>query len=216
MIGLDLRRAGGAPLSVLALGAHSDDIEIGCGGTILGLAACQPLDVTWVVLGASGARADEARASAARFLEAAATHRVVIEGFEDSFFPYHGEEIKRRVVELAAEVDPDLVLTHARGDLHQDHRLVCELTWNSFRNHLVLEYEIPKWDGDLGAPNVFVPLEEPVAQRKLDLLLEGFPSQAGKPWFAADLFRALMRIRGMECVAASGLAEAFYARKVIL
>lgn len=215
MIGLDLRRGAG-PLAVLALGAHSDDIEIGCGGTLLALQERYELDVTWVVFGASGERAGEARASAARFLEGAAAGRVVVEGFEDAFFPYQGERIKRRFEELKAELSPELVLTHTRGDAHQDHRLLCELTWNTFRDQLVLEYEIPKWDGDLGRPNVFVPLEEAVAARKVELLLECFPTQAGKPWFTRDLFRGLLRLRGMECVSASGLAEAFYGRKLVL
>lgn len=215
MIGLDLRRGRGA-LPVLALGAHSDDIEIGCGGTLLALQERRELDVTWVVFGASGERAGEARVSASRFLERAAASRVLVEGFEDSFFPYQGERIKRRFEELKAEVAPELVLTHARDDAHQDHRLLCELTWNTFRNHLVLEYEVPKWDGDLGRPNVFVPLEEAVAARKVELLLECFPTQAGRAWFTPDLFRGLMRLRGMECVSASGLAEAFYGRKLVL
>lgn len=215
MIGLELRRGDGA-LPVLALGAHSDDIEIGCGGTLLTLQERQPLDVTWVVFGAAGERGDEARASAERFLEGAAASRVVVEGYEDAFFPYQGERIKRRFEALKSELRPELVLTHTRADLHQDHRLICELTWNTFRNHLVLEYEVPKWDGDLGAPNVFVPLEEPVVERKVELLLECFPTQAGKPWFTADLFRSLLRLRGMECVSPSGLAEAFYGRKLVL
>jgi LmbE family N-acetylglucosaminyl deacetylase len=215
MIGLDLRRAGGA-LTVLALGAHSDDIEIGCGGTLLALQEHYELDVTWVVFGAADERAGEAHTSASRFLEGAAASRVVVEGFEDAFFPYHGERIKRRFEELKTEVSPELVLTHTRDDAHQDHRLICELTWNTFRNHLVLEYEVPKWDGDIGRPNVFVPLEEPVADRKVDLLLECFPTQAGRPWFTRDLFRGLLRLRGMECVSASGLAEAFYGRKLVL
>jgi LmbE family N-acetylglucosaminyl deacetylase len=215
MIGLDLRRDGG-PLSVLTLGAHSDDIEIGCGGALLALRERYELDVTWVVFGASGERADEARASAARFLDGAAAARVVVEGFEDSFFPYHGERLKRRFEELKAELRPELVFTHTRDDLHQDHRLICELTWNTFRNHLVLEYEVPKWDGDLGRPNVFLPLDEAVAARKVELLLECFPTQVGRPWFTGDLFRSLLRLRGMECVSASGLAEAFYGRKLVL
>jgi LmbE family N-acetylglucosaminyl deacetylase len=216
MIRLEPRRQGESPLSVLALGAHSDDIEIGCGGTLLALQQRMPLDVIWAVLGASDGRAKEARASAERFLEGTARSRVLVEGFEDSFFPYHGESIKRWFETLKAEVDPDLVLTHARSDLHQDHRVLCELTWNTFRRHLVLEYEVPKWDGDFGAPNVFVPLDAEIAERKIELLLEQFPSQSGKPWFTADLFRSVLRIRGMESGSPSGLAEAFYGRKLVL
>jgi LmbE family N-acetylglucosaminyl deacetylase len=216
MMRLALEQTDGRPLTVLALGAHSDDIEIGCGGTLLSLQERLAIDVTWVVLGADGERADEAHESAERFLTRTAGRRIVVEGFEDAFFPYHGEAIKRRFQALQAEIDPDVVLTHARSDLHQDHRLVCELTWNTFRRHLVLEYEVPKWDGDLGAPNVFFHLDWPIAERKIDLLLEHFPSQADKPWFTADLFRSLLRIRGMESNAPSGLAEAFYGRKLVV
>jgi LmbE family N-acetylglucosaminyl deacetylase len=216
MIGVELGGPAERPLSVLALGAHSDDIELGCGGTIASLLERRPVDVTWVVLGARGERGEEARRSAEALLAGAASRRVIVEQFEDTFFPARGEQLKRRFVELRAEVAPDVVLTHARDDLHQDHRLVCELTWNTFRDHLVLEYEIPKWDGDLGRPNIYVPLDERAVARKVRHLLEHFPSQAGKRWFTDDLFRALMRLRGMEANAPSGFAEAFHGRKVVL
>ena len=209
MLTLDLAR-GREQLRVLAIGAHSDDIEIGCGGTLLRLASeVQQLDLTWVVLSADGSRADEARAGA----EAFGATTVEVEAYEDAFFKY-GREVKEHFEGLKARVAPDVVLTHHGSDLHQDHRLVAELTWNTFRDHLILEYEIPKYDGDLGAPNVFVQLDEEVARRKLEALQRCFPSQAGKPWFTDDVFRGLLALRGMESRAPSGFAEAFYGRKL--
>jgi LmbE family N-acetylglucosaminyl deacetylase len=203
---------------VLAIGCHADDIEIGCGGTLLALAEANPeLEVDWVVLAAAGEqRAAEARASAAAFLDGLATSRVEVHGFRDGFLPYVGGEVKDVFEELKARVDPQLVLTHTSYDAHQDHRLACELTWNTFRNHLILEYEIPKVDGDLGRPNVFFPLTADVVERKLALLDRHFPSQAGKHWFDRDTFAGLMRLRGMEAVAPERYAEAFTARKVVL
>jgi LmbE family N-acetylglucosaminyl deacetylase len=200
---------GGSRLRVLAIGSHADDIEIGCGGTLLRLARdLDALELHWVVLSADGERADEARASAEAF-----GAEVDVQGFRDAFFHYGGE-VKEFFEELKGRIEPDLILTHHDADRHQDHRLVAELTWNTFRNHLILEYEIPKYDGDLGAPNVFVPLDEDVARRKVRLLLDSFASQRGKRWFTEELFMGLMRIRGMECNSPSGLAEAFYARKL--
>jgi LmbE family N-acetylglucosaminyl deacetylase len=200
---------GEGPLRVLAIGSHADDIEIGCGGTLLRLAQERPaLELHWVVLSAAGERADEARASAEAF-----GAEVDVQGFRDAFFRY-GPEVKE-YFESLKPLAPDVIFTHHDADRHQDHRLVAELTWNTFRDHLILEYEIPKYDGDLGTPNVFFALDEEVAARKVELLLESFPSQAGKRWFTEDLFLALMRLRGMECNAR--LAEAFYyARKVSL
>jgi len=206
---LDLAR-GREQLRVLAIGAHSDDIEIGCGGTLLRLASeVQQLDLTWVVLSADGSRADEARAGA----EAFGATTVEVEAYEDAFFKY-GREVKEHFEGLKGRVAPEVVLTHHGSDLHQDHRLVAELTWNTFRDHLILEYEIPKYDGDLGAPNVFVQLDEEIARRKLEALQRCFPSQAGKPWFTDDVFRGLLALRGMESRAPSGFAEAFYGRKL--
>jgi len=212
---LDLERG---PARVLAVGCHADDIEIGCGGTILALAERRPdLEVTWLVLGAGGARADEARASAAAFLAGArAEPTVLVESFRDGFFPYLGGAVKERFEQLKREVAPELVFTHVGIDLHQDHRLVSELTWNTFRDHLILEYEIPKYDADLAAPNVYVPLAPDVLQRKVDLLLEHFPSQRGKHWFTEDLFRSLARVRGMEANSPTRFAEAFRCRKLVL
>jgi LmbE family N-acetylglucosaminyl deacetylase len=200
---------------VLALGSHSDDIEIGCGATVLALTRARPdVEVTWVVLGADGERANEARASAARFLNTAGRADVQVHGFRDGFLPYVGGDVKDVFESLKAEVDPQLVLTHARHDLHQDHRLVCELTWNTFRDHLILEYEVPKYDGDLGTPNVFVPITRELAEEKARLLLGAFPTQSGKHWFEAEVFLGLMRLRGMESRAPSGYAEAFTSRKL--
>jgi LmbE family N-acetylglucosaminyl deacetylase len=199
---------------VLVIGCHADDVEIGCGATLLALMRARPdLEVTWVVLAAHGDRAAEARASAEGFLAGCADAEVILHDFRDGFMPYRGEPVKEAFEELK-RVEPDLVLTHARADLHQDHRLACELTWNTFRDHLVLEYEIPKVDGDLGSPNLFVPVGEELARDKVDRLLVTFASQRDKHWFDADVFLGLMRIRGMECRSPSGYAEAFFARKV--
>ena len=208
---------GGVPLRrVLALGAHSDDIEIGCGATLLMLQRAHELDVTWVVLAAQGVREQEAQASAESFLEGAVSRTVMCRGFEDGFLPYLGGQVKSFFEELKRDVDPQLILTHTRSDLHQDHRLVCELTWNTWREHVVFEYEIPKYDGDLGAPNVFVPIPQDVARRKVDLLGRVFRSQEEKHWFDEELFLGLMRVRGMEARSPTGYAEAFVCRKLLL
>jgi LmbE family N-acetylglucosaminyl deacetylase len=217
MLSLDLNPGHAEPLRVLCLGAHCDDIEIGCGGTILKLTGGQRrVEVQWVVFSSNEQRKKEASESARVFLANAATRQVVIHGFRDGFFPYIGADIKQCFEQLKAEFSPDLILTHYRGDLHQDHRLVSELTWNTFRDHLILEYEIPKYDGDFGAPNVFVPLDESICRRKIDTILGAFPSQAQKRWFSRELFSSIMRLRGMEGNAASGHAEAFYSRKSVL
>jgi LmbE family N-acetylglucosaminyl deacetylase len=201
---------------LLVIGAHSDDAEIGCGGTVFRLSAENPgLAVTWVVLAAAGDRAEEARASAGALLAGAGHVRIEIGGLRDGFLPYLGP-VTKELFESLKDADPDLILTHQRNDLHQDHRVACELTWNTFRDHLILEYEIPKWDGDMGAPNVFVPLDDEVAARKVDHLMSHFASQRSKRWFTPDLFHGLMRLRGMECASHSGLAEAFYGRKVTI
>ena len=205
------------PRRVLAIGCHADDIEIGCGGTLLTLArSTHGLEVDWVVLAAPGERGAEARASAAAFLEGVAEARVEVHEFRDGFLPYVGGEVKAVFEELKGRVDPQLVLTHAGYDFHQDHRLACELTWNTFRNHLILEYEIPKVDGDLGRPNAYVPLTAEVVERKLELIGQHFPSQAGKHWFDRDTFLGLMRLRGLEAVAPDRYAEAFTSRKLVL
>ena len=214
MLGFPLASASSPIQRVLAIGCHADDIEIGCGGTLLTLTRARPeVHVTWVVLAAEGSRAGEAAASAEAFLASAADSDVRVLGHPESFLPYAGGDVKRSFEELK-DVRPDLVFTHTRHDLHQDHRLACELTWNTFRDHLVLEYEIPKYDGDMGSPNVFVSLDEEIVSDKLDLLREHFPSQAERHWFDDELFRSLLRIRGME--SASRYAEAFTCRKLRL
>ena len=206
----------GQTLKVLCLGAHSDDIEIGCGGTLLALTRARPeVEVTWVVLGAEGQRGREARASAQAFM-AGTRSELIVHGFRDGFFPYTGAEVKDVFEELKRRLDPDVIFTHTRHDLHQDHRLVCELTWNTWRNHLILEYEIPKYDGDLGTPNVFVPVSEDIAREKVRLVVEAFESQTSKHWFDEQLFLGLMRMRGMEGRSPSGYAEAFTCRKLSL
>lgn len=217
MLGLSLARPDGTPPRLLAVGAHADDIEIGCGATILRLVAEHPgLSVDWLVLSGHGDRAGEAADSAAAFLTGAGATRVMVEGFRDGFFPYDGGAVKERFERLKAEVAPDLVLTHRLEDRHQDHRLVAELTWNTFRDHLILEYEIPKYEGDLGRPNLYVPVGQEHGERKVELLRKCFPSQAGRSWFSDDTFWATLRLRGIECNAPGRYAEAFQARKLVL
>jgi len=202
---------------LLAIGAHSDDIEIGCGGTILALTRAVPdLAVDWVVLAAGNERETEARVSAAAFLAQAGSVHVDVHAFRDGFLPYTGAAVKEVFEDMKARADPQLVFTHARHDLHQDHRLVAELTWNTFRNHLVLEYEIPKFDGDLGSPNVFVPLDDAIVTEKINLLREHFSTQRDKHWFDEELFRGLHRIRATEAGGGTRYAEAFVCRKLLL
>jgi LmbE family N-acetylglucosaminyl deacetylase len=200
---------------VLCLGAHSDDIEIGCGGTILRLLHTHgPLHVDWVVFSAAGPRADEAQDAAALFLEGTDDRRVRLAHFRDGFFPYQGADVKDYFEVLKEEVRPDLIFTHYRHDRHQDHRLINELTWNTFRQHLILEYEIPKYDGDLGTPNVFVHLDEETVRCKVDYLMRAFASQRSKHWFTEDTFLSLLRLRGLEAPDQTHYAEAFYGRKL--
>jgi LmbE family N-acetylglucosaminyl deacetylase len=202
---------------LLCLGAHSDDIEIGCGGSILQLlAAHSQIEVYWVVFSAGPARRSEALASADAFLQGAQKRQVVVHAFRDGYFPFVGDAIKDAFEELKQAFSPDAVFTHSRHDMHQDHRLLSQLTYNTFRDHLVLEYEIPKWEGDLRTPNGYVPLEQRVAQRKVELLLQHFPTQAGRDWFTADTFYGLMRVRGVEARAPEGMAEGFHIRKLLL
>ncbi len=203
--------------TILCLGAHADDIEVGCGGTLLRLLAThERLAVHWVVFSAAGERATEARRSAELFLADGGERRIVVKQFRDTFFPYNGGEIKAFVNELAREVSPDLIFTHRREDLHQDHRLVSELTWNAFRDHLILEYEIPKYDGDLGQQNIYAALSEEIAARKIDIIMNEFPSQRSHAWFSADTFWATLRLRGVECNAPDRFAEGFHGRKLML
>ena len=213
MKGLGLARRG-EKLSVLCLGAHSDDIEIGAGGTILSLIASGvELDVHWCVLSGGGERSAEARASAEAFLQGSSSSKVEIAEFEDSYFPAHSRSIKQWLIDVRSRINPDVVLTHARFDAHQDHREVNQLTWNVFRDHLVLEYEIPKWDGDFGQPNAYVPLAADILERKVELLHQHFGTQRSKDWFDRGTFVGLARLRGMECRAPEHFAEAFTVRK---
>ena len=209
MLNLSLAKA----KRLLLLGAHSDDIEIGCGGTILTLTRSNPeLEIGWIVFSADGDRGREGRASARLFLKDAGVAKVVVKHFKTSFFPTQEESIKRYFETLKHSFRPDIVFSHYRADRHQDHRVLSDLTWNTFRDHLILEYEIPKYDGDFGSPNLFVPLEEPVCREKVGNLCRLFRSQKNKHWFSEDTFLSLMRLRGVEC--ASRYAEAFYCRKL--
>jgi LmbE family N-acetylglucosaminyl deacetylase len=204
-------------LDILCLGAHCDDIEIGCGGTVLRLVEQFPAArFHWVVLSSTAVRSREAHSAAEHFLAGAGKQDIRIERFRESYFPWVGAEIKDYLEELKSDVDPDVILTHHRHDRHQDHRLVAELTWNTWRDHLILEYEIPKYEGDLGHPNLFVPLAPELCERKIELLRKNFPSQAGRAWFTDDTFWATLRLRGVESNAPSRYAEAFHARKLVL
>lgn len=202
---------------VLCLGAHSDDIEIGCGGTVLSLiGSSDRIEFYWMVLTSNPERKKEAERSARAFLRRARTKTIVVKSFRDGFLPHIGAPVKECFEELKQTFAPDLIFTHFRGDLHQDHRFVCELTWNTFRNHLILEYEIPKYDGDLGSPNLFVPLPESICRRKVQGLMRYFGTQRNREWFSEDLFRGLMRLRGVEAASPTGYAEAFHCRKMLL
>lgn len=202
--------------SVLCLGAHCDDIELGCGGTILKLLEANPgVVVDWVVLSSTKDRAAEAKAAGRGFLAAGGQGHVVVETFRERYFPFL-PELKEYFDRLGASLAPDVVFTHHREDLHQDHRTVAELTWNTFRDHLILEYEIPKYDGDLGKPNAFVVLDAETCRRKVDMIVERFPSQAEKHWFTGETIMSLLRLRGIEARSPGGYAEAFHARKVLL
>jgi LmbE family N-acetylglucosaminyl deacetylase len=218
MLSLTFATPARARLTVLCIGAHPDDLEIGCGGTLLRMLAERRgggVRVHWVVLTGTPTRAREARNSARRLLRAAAAE-VRVETFRDGFLPYQGAAVKEVFEQLKTTVAPDLVFTHWGGDFHQDHRFVSELTWNTFRDHTILEYEVPKFDGDLGRPQVFVPLPPGIRRRKIRLLMSAFPSQRRKRWYSTATFEGLMRLRGIECAAPEGYAEAFHLRKAVL
>lgn len=217
MLPLGLPQDSAARFRVLCLGAHADDIEIGCGGTILQMLSCRrQMEIVWAVFSSGKEREREARASATLFLKQAKHREVVVKNFRDGFFPFEGARIKEFFEELKAQVSPDLVFTHYRDDRHQDHRTISDLTWNTFRNHLILEYEIPKYDGDLGTPNFFVPLTGEICDRKVRYICEIFQTQGNKAWLTEDTFQALLRLRGVECNAPDKRAEAFYCRKLAL
>lgn len=204
-----------APLTVLCLGAHCDDIEIGCGGTLLELLGRRDnVTLHWQVFASTPPRRKEAEAGAEAFGAGAAALELEVLDFRDGFLPYEGAAVKEAMEAVKRRVQPDLILTHYRHDLHQDHRVISDLTWNTFRDHLILEYEIPKWDGDLGVPNAFVAISEPTARKKIEILQSVYNSQNAKHWFTDDLFWSLLRLRGMEANAPSRLAEAFHSRKL--
>jgi len=202
---------------ILCLGAHADDIEIGCGGTVLRwLEEHANLEFYWVVLSSNAKRKREALEGASSFLKGARKKTVLVEQFRDGFLPYSGAAVKEYIESIKKRFSPDIVLTHYRDDRHQDHRLVSDLTWNTFRRELILEYEIPKYDGDLGQPNLFMHLSEKVCRKKVRHILDVYQTQAQKHWFTEDTLLALMRLRGVESCATGKYAEAFYCRKMIL
>ena len=216
MMHLNLNVKAGETLKILCLGAHSDDIEIGCGGTILRLASqYSGCELHWVVFNAIGIRETEARC-AAQLFAGSRLNGPLLKTFQDGFMPFVGSEVKAVFENELKQFSPDLIFTHSGNDAHQDHRLISQLTWNTFRDHFILEYEIPKYDGDLGRPSIFVPLDREVCEKKVDYLMEAFKSQQAKRWFQPDTFFSLMRLRGMECAASSGYAEAFYCRKLVM
>lgn len=202
---------------IVAIGAHSDDIEIGCGGTLLRLIDANPsIHIHWVVCcGADERRHREARESAEKFLAGCTSKEIVIGRFRDAFMPFQGVEVKE-FFETLKDARPDAIFTHFRDDRHQDHRLLSDLAWNTWRNHMILEYEIPKYDGDLGHPNCFAAVDESICKRKIELLMQGFPTQAGRQWFTEDTFWAMLRLRGVECASPTKFAEAFHCRKFVL
>jgi LmbE family N-acetylglucosaminyl deacetylase len=215
MLNLKFNLQKGQALTVLYLGAHSDDIEIGCGGTVLKIIEeYENASFYWVVLSSDEKRKKEAEDSAHSFLVKAKQKKIIVEGFRDGYFPYIGSEIKEYFERLKREISPDLIFTHYRFDLHQDHKLVSDLTWNTFRDHLILEYEIPKYDGDLGCPNFYVHLKESIYRKKINYLLSNFQSQHENIWFTEETFQSLLRLRGIESNAPEKYAEAFYCRKI--
>ncbi|MBD2580496.1 PIG-L deacetylase family protein [Oscillatoria sp. FACHB-1406] len=216
MLKIEFESTPSSSYNILCLGAHCDDIEIGCGGTILKLIETYPnLNIHWVVFSSTPERKQEALDSADIFLKKAAKRTIVIQNFRDGFLPYQGAEVKDYFEQLKQAFKPDAIFTHYRQDFHQDHRLISELTWNTFRNHFILEYEIPKYDGDLGNPNFFVHLSPAHYQQKIKFILDTFKTQKGKAWFTEELFQSILRIRGMESNAPSCYAEAFYSRKMV-
>jgi LmbE family N-acetylglucosaminyl deacetylase len=217
MMNLSLNDGYSKDLQILCLGSHSDDLEIGCGGTILRLAEEYPTATFhWVVFTGCEARQAEAQFAAELFAGPERLRGPMLRVFPDGYMPFVAVEVKKTFEELKQTLSPDLIFTHNRKDAHQDHRLIAELTWSTFRNHMILEYEIPKYDGDLGQPSLFVPLTDELCEKKIRFIMDAFPSQHSKRWFEESTFRSLMRLRGMECNAPSGYAEAFYCRKLVL
>jgi LmbE family N-acetylglucosaminyl deacetylase len=203
-------------LEVLCIGAHCDDIEIGCGGTLLALQRQYPrLRIPWLVLTSDPARRREALRSSEDLISSRARGQVLVHDLPDGRLPAHFEQVKSRIAEASAAVNPDWVLSHHGADRHQDHALVSAITWQIFRDHLIWEYEIPKYDADLGSPNAYVPLPPDVAQQKAESIMHAFATQRDKSWFKSENLLALMRLRGLECRAGSGFAEAFHCRKLV-
>lgn len=217
MIVFDAIFAESARPKLLCLGAHSDDLEIGAGATILHFAKRHAKgEITWVVFSGVGERRDEATLSAGHFTAGFSRRSIEIHDFADGFFPYQGERIKAVFEKLKHDLQPDIVFTHFREDLHQDHRMISDLTWQTFRDHLILEYEIPKYDGDVGRPNLFVPISDECRKQKIAALQKYFGTQRNKNWFSEETFNAIMRLRGVESRSSTGYAEAFYCRKVLI
>ncbi|BAY92360.1 MULTISPECIES: PIG-L deacetylase family protein [unclassified Tolypothrix] len=217
MLKISFDKTAESEYKILCLGAHCDDIEIGCGGTILKLIEnYKNVVIYWVVFSSNEQRATEAKKSASIFLKEVQSQKIIIKEFRDGFLPFHGIEVKECFEQLKQEFSPDLIFTHYRDDRHQDHRLISDLTWNTFRNHLILEYEIPKYDGDLGIPNFFVHLDEGICRRKIQYLQDAFATQNNKQWFTDETFRSILRIRGIESNSPGNYAEAFYCRKIFL
>jgi len=204
-------------LNLLVLGAHCDDIEIGCGGTLLKWTMEARIQkVIWVIFSSNQARKEEAQRSAEMYLREIPESEIIILDYQDAYLAFAAKEIKDKFEEIRHLMNPDIVFTHYRNDRHQDHRLLSDLAWNTFRNHLVLEYEIPKYDGDLATPNGYVAIPSDHVNRKVKLLLECYASQVSKHWFDEETFKSLMRIRGLECNSPSHYAEAFHLRKCLL
>ena len=203
-------------LKILCIGAHSDDIEIGCGGSILRfLSEYKDVEVYWAVLGSNGKRDKEVIGSANKFLANAKKKKIIIKNFKNSYFPYVGGEIKKFFEKNLKKISPEIIFTHYRNDLHQDHRIVSDLTWNTFRDHHILEYEIIKYDGDIGTPNFYVHLSNEVCREKIEIISESFKTQRNKDWFTKDSFYSILRVRGIESRAPEKFAEGFYCRKII-
>ncbi len=205
------------PLRILCLGAHPDDIEIGCGGTILKLTReLKETQFYWVIFSGDEKRSKEACKSAQVFLKKAQSSKIDVQTFRESYFPFIGVQIKDKFEKLKTEFFPDLIFTHYSNDAHQDHRLVSNLTWNTFRDSLVLEYEVPKYDGDLGVPNLYVHLDRHIVGKKIDNIFDFFETQKEKQWFTKETFRSILRIRGIESNSPTAYAEAFYCRKIVI
>jgi len=201
--------------SAMFIGAHSDDIEIGAGGLLMRLVRESPgVEITYVILSGDATRHNEARNAAAAFTHGCGKLDLRLASFTDRFFPAEQTQIKKYFDQLKLNTSPQLVICHKASDKHQDHRVVNELVYNTFRAHSILEYEIPKWDGDLSTPNLYVPLSDEIATQKAELLMEHFGSQRSKHWFDLETFRGLMRIRGIECNAK--YAEGFHVRKMVV